>query len=190
MDIRALSESRILDADGVRFRTGDLWKERPAVAVWLRHFGCVYCREQAGEFSRAETDLGSAGVRLAFIGNGTPRAARWFRDRFAPGTTVLTDPELVTYKLIGARSGILNTLGPRTWGAGLRAFRKGARQGAVRGHAFQQGGVLVVTPQGEVVFQHISRAAGDHPDVHDVVEAACAAMGGVEGVAAAAASRG
>ena len=189
MDMRALSDSRILDADGAPFRTGDLWKERPAVAVWLRHFGCVYCREQAGEFRRAEPALGSAGVRLGFIGNGTPRAARWFRDRFAAGSTVLTDPDLVTYRLIGARSGILNTLGPRTWGAGLRAFRRGARQGAVRGHPFQQGGVLVVTPQGEVVFQHISRAAGDHPDVSEVVDAACAALGGVGGVETASGAR-
>ena len=190
MDIRALSEARILDADGARFRTGDLWKERPAVAVWLRHFGCVYCREQAGEFSRAEADLGTAGVRLAFIGNGSPRAARWFRDRFVPHSTVLTDPDLVTYRLLGARSGVLNTLGPRTWSAGIRAFRRGARQGAVRGHPFQQGGVLVVTPPGQVAFQHISRAAGDHPDVSEVVEAACTAMGGVEGVAAGTGARG
>lgn len=188
MDVRALSEATVKDADGAGFRLGDLWQARPAVVVWLRHFGCIYCHEQAAEYSHEEPGLDSAGVRLAFVGNGSPRAARWFRDRFAPTSTVLTDPDLVTYRLIGARSGMWNTIGPRTWAAGLRAFRRGARQGAVRGHAFQQGGVLVLAPGNRLVFEHISRAAGDHPDVADVVAAASTALGGVGGVVAASAN--
>ncbi|MBV8194094.1 MAG: AhpC/TSA family protein [Candidatus Dormibacteraeota bacterium] len=186
MDVRALSEAAVLDADGGRFRLGDLWQDRPAVVVWLRHFGCVYCREQAGEFTAAAAELDSAGVRLAFVGNGTPRAARWFRDRFTRGATVVTDPKLVSYRIIGARRGVFNTLGPHTWRHGLRALRRGARQGAVRGDPFQQGGVIVVAPDGRVAFEHISRAAGDHPDSVEVVEAAVHAAGGVEGVTPAA----
>jgi hypothetical protein len=39
MDISALAATRVLDVEGREVRTGDLWAERPAVAVWLRHFG-------------------------------------------------------------------------------------------------------------------------------------------------------
>ena len=182
MDARALSSATVLDAEGASHQLGELWSDRPAIIVWLRHFGCIYCREQAREYTAVDATLDSAGVRLAFVGNGTPRAARWFHDRFTPEATVLTDPGLRTYRLIGARSGLLSTVGPRTWGHALRALRRGARQGMVRGRAFQQGGTLVMAPGDRVLYRHISAAAGDHPDPADVVEAACNAAGGVEGV--------
>lgn len=34
-----LAEIEVEDADGKRVRLGDLWKKRPALLVWLRHFG-------------------------------------------------------------------------------------------------------------------------------------------------------
>lgn len=39
MDIAALADTRVLDAEGREVRTGDLWADRTTVAVWLRHFG-------------------------------------------------------------------------------------------------------------------------------------------------------
>jgi hypothetical protein len=35
----ALSEIVLPDQDGTEVRLGDLWAERPAVLVWLRHYG-------------------------------------------------------------------------------------------------------------------------------------------------------
>ena len=62
-------------------------------------------------------------------------------------------------------------LGPRVWRAGLRALRRGARQTRVKGHPFQQGGVLVLAPGDRAVYAYISKQAGDHPPVADVVNA-------------------
>jgi hypothetical protein len=39
MDLAALSESSLLDATGASHRLGDLWRDRPIVLVFLRHFG-------------------------------------------------------------------------------------------------------------------------------------------------------
>ena len=105
------------------------------------------------------------------MGNGSARAAAWFQKQFAADSTVLTDPELVTYTAIGARSGMLSTLGPSAWGAGLRAFRSGARQSTTKGHPYQQGGLVVMAPGNRVLYQHISQAAGDHAPVADVLAA-------------------
>jgi peroxiredoxin len=171
MDIRALADTTVLDVTATPVRLGDLWEDRPALLVWMRHFGCLFCREQATELNASRPAIDALGAELTFIGNGTPRAARWFRDKFAPESTMLTDPDLRSYELIGARSGIMTTMGPRAWGAGVRAFRRGARQSSVKGHPFQQGGVLLITPDGEVPYAHISRAAGDHPSLPDVIAA-------------------
>ena len=171
MNTRALSDTTILDTAGGDVRLGDLWRDHPAVMVWLRHFGCLYCREQAVEMTAAIPDIEAQGASLAFIGNGSPRAAAWFKKKFVPSATVLTDPDLASYRVIGARSGVFNTLGPRTWGAGVRALRSGARQSSVRGHPFQQGGVLVMAPGDVVVYSYLSHRAGDHPSVADVLTA-------------------
>jgi hypothetical protein len=35
----ALADLALLDHDGNEVRLGDLWAERPAALVWLRHYG-------------------------------------------------------------------------------------------------------------------------------------------------------
>jgi hypothetical protein len=171
MDTRALAAAMVLEPDGTKVRLAGEWAEHPAVIVWLRHFGCVFCREQVEEIRSRRSEIEALGGGIAFVGNGTARAAAWFQKKFAADSKVLTDPDLASYKAIGARSGMLSTLGPSAWGAGLRAFRSGARQSMTRGHAYQQGGLVVMAPKNRVLYQHISRAAGDHAPVADVLAA-------------------
>jgi hypothetical protein len=39
MDLAALSETSLIDSTGELRRLGDLWRDRPIVLVFLRHFG-------------------------------------------------------------------------------------------------------------------------------------------------------
>jgi prostamide/prostaglandin F2alpha synthase len=39
MDAAALGAVTVKDVDGQEVRLGDLWRERPAVLVFLRHYG-------------------------------------------------------------------------------------------------------------------------------------------------------
>jgi len=171
MDTRALAAASVLGTDGEPVRLADEWRYHPAVVVWLRHFGCVFCRQHVAEVRAARRDIEVLHGGIVFVGNGTPRAAAWFQKRFAPDSTVLTDPDLVTYTAIGARSGLMSTLGPKAWGAGLRAFSTGARQTTTKGHPFQQGGVLVIAPGNKVLYRHVSGAAGDHAPLERVLAA-------------------
>jgi peroxiredoxin len=157
IDVRGLADATVLDLDGESVRLGGLWEDRPAVVVWLRHFGCLFCKEQTAEFRERSGEIERRGARLAFVGNGSSPSAGAFRAEFCPDCTVLTDPELTSYRLIGARSGLLNTLGPQAWGAGIRALRRGARQKTVQGHPLQQGGVLVIGPDDTVAYSYISK---------------------------------
>jgi len=171
MDTRALGAATVLDTEGTQVRLADQWADHPAVIVWLRHFGCVFCREQVAEIRAKRGEIEALGGGIAFVGNGTARAAAWFQKRFAADSTVLTDPDLASYRAIGARSGLMSTLGPQSWGAGIRAFRSGARQTTTKGHAYQQGGLVVMAPGDTVLYQHISRAAGDHSPITAVLGA-------------------
>ncbi len=39
MDVAGLEKTQLRDSDGAIVRLGDLWKERPTVLVFARHFG-------------------------------------------------------------------------------------------------------------------------------------------------------
>jgi hypothetical protein len=38
-DTAALADEVLIDPDGVEHRLGDLWRDRPHVLLFLRHFG-------------------------------------------------------------------------------------------------------------------------------------------------------
>jgi hypothetical protein len=38
-DASGLADLVVLDADGNEVRLGSLWEDKPAVLVWLRHYG-------------------------------------------------------------------------------------------------------------------------------------------------------
>jgi peroxiredoxin len=166
-----LADCMVSDLEGRRVRLGDEWRDRPAVVVWLRHFGCIFCKQQAAGFLAHQSEIEGAGARLVFVGNGEVRWARAFEAEHCPGCRILTDPGLTSYRAIGARRGWRTGVRPRVIAAGLSAFRQGFRQTAVRGVADQQGGVFVLFPGDRVAYAYLSGSAGDHPPIADVIAA-------------------
>jgi len=167
----ALAECRVIALSGEAVRLGDEWRDRPAVVVWLRHFGCLLCKEQAAAFRGRRREIEALDAGLVFVGNGGLTWAREFEAAECPGCRVLTDPGLESYRAIGARRGWLSTVGPAGLAAGIRAFRHGHRQSGVRGVPDQQGGVYVMLPGDRVAYSYVSGSAGDHPPIDAVLDA-------------------
>jgi hypothetical protein len=170
-----LPECRVIALSGEVVRLGDEWRDHPAVVVWLRHFGCLLCKEQAGAFRERRQEIEALGGRLVFVGNGELIWARQFEAGECRGCRVLTDPGLGSYRAIGARRGWRSTLGPAGVAAGIRAFRHGYRQSGVRGVPDQQGGVYVMLPGDRTAYAYLSGSAGDHPPIDAVLDALRAA---------------
>ena len=97
------------------------------------------------------------------LGNGQPVHAQWFIEDFQFTTPVVTDPELKSHAITGAKR-VSKIPDPRMFVAATRAFVQGNRQTKTMGHAGMLGGVFVITPDGEMPFSYISQYAGDHPD--------------------------
>lgn len=178
VDVASLGRTIVLDPEGREVRLGTLWRERTAAICWLRHFGCLFCKEQATKLNALVPQFEEAGAGLAFIGNGSPENARWFIEDFDITAPVFTNPDLESYRLLGARSGILTSADPRAILASLRAMRSGHFQGQTRGSRYQQGGIAVITPDERVEYVYRSRFAGDHPDPAAILAAARAASRG------------
>lgn len=124
----------------------------------------MLCREQAAQLRDRQEEIRATGAEIIAVGIGSPGHAAGFVEDFAIPFPVFVDSELRVYRALGARRGLGTALRLGTFRAALGAFRRGFRQSAATGDAMQQGGVLVVLPDGSVPYHHLSTFAGDHPD--------------------------
>src|ERR1700750_2498053 len=79
-DASGLADLVVKDLEGNDVRLGSLWEDKPAVLVWLRHYGWTFCRSHAVQLHRDRQKFEAAGVRLAVIGQGTPAHAAHFAE--------------------------------------------------------------------------------------------------------------
>jgi hypothetical protein len=106
--------------------------------------------------------LRAAGADLYIIGNGTPSFIAGFREQTRYQGPIYTDPSLATFRAAELKRSVTSTLDPRSLGKALGAFARGQRQGLTQGDAWQQGGVLVVAPSGDIRWHHASERPGDN----------------------------
>jgi len=125
------------------------------------------------------------GAELVIVGNGAPNFAAGFREDFALDCPLLVDPELRAYRAAGLRRGRVELLSPRLPRNALRALRSGARQVGVQGDPWQLGGVFVIRPGGDLTYRYVSREAGDHPPVAEILAALEAGAAPISEVSAA-----
>lgn len=164
-------ESRIpdevLDAPvaGVNLMPGtlrDQLGEGPTLLVFLRHFGCVFCRETLAtlrEHSGAD-DF----PPVLFFFQGSPTEGRAFLRRDWPTVRAVADPEQRFYAAFGVeRMSWTEMLRPALWRAQRRARAAGYGQGARSGDVWRMPGVFLVR-RGCVLWSHTYRHAGDLPD--------------------------
>lgn len=129
--------------------------------------------------NRSLEDFAEAGVRLVVIGQGTPMNAAAFRERFDLGLELLVDTDRRAYAAAGTKvATVSELLAPRMVARGLRrSLRSGVTQGSVQGHPAQLGGLMLVTPGGDVPWVHLSDDASDYPPSGEVLEAVREALG-------------
>jgi len=123
----------------------------------------------------AYDDFQRTGVRLVVIGNGQPWQAKAFREDERIPFELWVDPEMKAYRAAGLRRGWTKTLSHRSVGHAFRALRRGHRQTKVQGDPWQLGGAFLITPKGDVTYRQVSREAGDHPPLAELMNAAITA---------------
>nr|MDQ3068140.1 AhpC/TSA family protein [Acidobacteriota bacterium] len=154
----------VFNLEGTPVRLGELWGDRGAVLMFVRHFGCMLCRQQIAEIEPYLDRIRASGAELLVVGSGSVDEARAFRDERRLRMPLVTDPALHAYRALGMRRGLGAFFTPAAIGQYLRAMRQGFAQSRVAGDAMQQGGVVVIAPGGSERYRHVSRFAGDHPD--------------------------
>jgi hypothetical protein len=130
----------------------------------LRAAGATVTVTPAGPVTRGSADV-------IVIGNGSPSFIDGFREQTGWRGPIFTDPSLAVYKAAGLKRGVLRTLDPRGVLRGIGTLSRGFRQGRTQGDQWQQGGVLVVAPSGDVLWSQASDGPGDNATVDEILTA-------------------
>ncbi len=124
------------------------------------------------QLHRNTDSLRAAGLDLYVVGNGPPMFIAGFRETTGYDGPLYTDPSLAVYRAAELRSGLRTVLNAGSLIRTVGALRRGFRQGRTSGSALQQGGVLVVAPDGAVLWHQVSEGPGDNATAAEIIAAA------------------
>jgi hypothetical protein len=147
--------------------------QSPALVIFLRSFGCTFCREAMHDVARIQTDIRVSGAGIVFVhGASEHEAAPWFSKYGLDGVTTISDPELAHYRAFGlGRTHASELISPNVWLRGAAcALSHGFGSQTVE-MMRQLPGIFVVQ-QGEVLAEYRHRSPADRPDYLALLQSA------------------
>ena len=130
----------------------------------------MFCAQQVAEFRPHARKLREQGIHTYVVGSGTPNFARGFAERMGGDIPIFSDEKRVTYQALEMRRGACTFMHPGVLVRGATAIFR-FRQRRTMGDNTQQGGTIVVRPDGTMPYKFLSRYAGDHARAKDILAA-------------------
>jgi len=141
---------------------------QPTLLVFLRHFGCIFCRETVADL-KAITAENPDYPQVIFFYQGTPEEGDAFFSHIWPEARAVSDIPKTFYDAFGIqRGGMREMFGPAVWACGVRATAKGHTIGLKTGDPWTMPGVFLIH-DGQILWQHDFKHAGDHPDFREIM---------------------
>jgi len=162
------------DSDGQPFRLSQAWEgaQNGAVVALMRHFGCIFCRQQATQLRDAYAEFQKRGIAVVAVGVGSVQDAADLKAWLKLPFPVLADPEQAAYRAYGlGRGSVTQLANPKVFAAGFKAMREGNKQVKATGDPKQLPGTFVVDQYGMVRHAHPATHAGDLASVPSLLAA-------------------
>jgi hypothetical protein len=136
--------------------------EAPTLLIFLRFFGCVFCRETVSDLRKLSEERDDF-PRVLFISEAAKIEVQAFLRRYWPTASAIADPAGDVYADFGIGKSVLKTFSPRVFVATARALAKGNERGPTDGNVFRMPGAFLIDAD-EIVWKHDFRHAGEQPD--------------------------
>ena len=149
----------------------ELNMEKPVLLVFLRHFGCTFCRETLRDLSKLQQEVEERNTLLVLVHMMPTEVADIELRKFGlQNIQHVSDPEQLMYKQFRLRRGTLKQL------LGLDVILRGLKVGIKdnlgigkeMGDSFQMPGVFLVN-NGKIVKKYIHKTAADVPPYQDLL---------------------
>lgn len=150
-------------SDGRSVRLTDLAAEKPLVLVFLRHFGCIFCRENVAQLRLHPT------LNVVFVAMGSAEQTERFRQSMRSPHLFIADPELKLYEAFGLGKGTgRQLLNPKVFARGFGATLRGHWVGLPIGDPWQMPGMFKIEIDGTVSWEYRSLDAADNAPVAEI----------------------
>lgn len=134
--------------------------------VFLRHFGCTFCREMLADISKLKEKIEEKGIRIVLVHMVAEEEALNVLSEYGlQDLPRISNPEMDLYSAWGLEHGTASQLfGMKVWWRGLTAgVVKGHGIGWLKGNGFQMPGVFLLEGE-KVIDQFIHDSAADRPN--------------------------
>ena len=155
---------------------GELSFRNPVMLVFLRHFGCTFCREMLVELASRKEEIKAMGLIPVFVHLADAMEAEKYLAAYGwTGARQISDPDAYLYESFHLeRASFKQVFGWKNWKRGVSVgLFKGLGLGKAVGDGFQMLGVFVIVKGTiEQGFRH--RFAGDLPPYDELMSCALA----------------
>ena len=150
--------------------------ERPVLLVFLRQFGCLYCREALSDISNLLKEIETRNIQLVLAHMSEFDLAKVYLEKYGlDKEEQISDPTCQSYAKFGLVKGSLGQLfGLKVWSRGFGQAAKGNFYSLNQiGDSFQMPGLFILA-KGEVKNMFIHNSIADRPNylslMDDVIE--------------------
>lgn len=149
--------------------------KRPTLIVFLRHFGCTFCREALADLQLQRREIESSGRQIAVVYMSSSDDGDKFLTRYDLTDIIqISDPTRRLYRAFALKRGNpWQLFGPAVFWRGFAAFWSGHGIGGLQGDGLQMPGAFLLQ-DGKIVRTFRHKHAGDRPDYRTL---ACGAGG-------------
>jgi len=166
-------DATLIDIEGNATSLSSIWTQKPIVLVFLRHLGCIFCREQIARLKSDYAAFQSRGAEVVCVAQGDNKVGKAFTILFdLPFPILMCGSDLSVFKAYGLKRGTFGQLfGIDAVLHGIRAVFSGHKQGAIVGDGFQMPGIFVIDTNGVILLARRHRTAADNPDNAELLKA-------------------
>ncbi len=164
------------DLATIKTNTGEslsaLSRTQPILVVFLRRFGCIFCREALLDIKSNQGFFDENGTKVVMVHMSEDSdAEKYFKDYGLEGISHISDPECVLYSKFGLIKGSFSQLyGLKTW---IRGFEVVANT-PIRpmfnqiGDGLQMPGIFLIHND-QIKESYIHKSVSDKPNYRNLV---------------------
>ena len=148
-------------------------QQNPILLVFLRHFGCVFCKEALTDIAQLRKQIEGYGIQIIFVHMASKAVADDYFERYQlQGIQHVSDPDSSHYRSFGIEKGSFSQLyGMRTWIRGFAAKQQGHALEIAKelGSTTQMPGLFMIQ-DGKIMDQYLHQYASDRPDYLQLIQ--------------------
>nr|MBS0037532.1 AhpC/TSA family protein [Saprospiraceae bacterium] len=148
--------------------------QKPVLVVFLRNFGCMFCREAMEDISRVKDKIQEKGVEIVLVHMSEYEVAETYLEKYKLSELrQISDLSTEFYQAFGLIKGNFNQLfGFQNWIRGFdAALLKGHGLSVPVGDGFQMPGIFLLQGN-EIKNSYVHKKIADRPDYIELSELA------------------